>query len=98
MNRPSLEVHYGLRGFVEVLKREVIDKIEFDDVNLEPLKRYKNRDWKLAELVAEFSGRRLAYHETVERNRPSAERRAELRAEREAHMAELSRLRQRRST
>lgn len=89
---------YGLPGFVGVLKREVTDKIEFNDVNLEPLKRYKNSDWKLVELVAEFSDRRSAYHDTVERNRPAAERRAALRAQREARMAELLRRRQRRST
>lgn len=62
---------------------------------LEPLKQYKDRDWELSELVAEFEGRREAYHDTVERNQPAAERRAAIRAQRKARMAELSRRRQR---
>jgi len=80
---------YGMPAFVEVQKREVTDKIEFDDVNLGLLKRYKDRDWKLAELVSAFAGRRSAYHETLERNRPAAERAAAKRAQREARRAEL---------
>ena len=90
-HRPQ-DVHkkqYGMTAFVEILKREVVDKIEFDAVDLEPLKQFRDRDWKLAELVSEFARRKSAYRETVVRKQPLAERAAAARALREARNAEI---------
>ena len=90
-HRPQ-DVHkkqYGMTAFVEILKLEVVDKFEFDAVDLEPLKRFKGKDWKLADLVSEFAHRKSAYHETVVRNQPSAARAATARVLREAQNAEI---------